>query len=275
MENLIEKIKQTASFIQSKTQLKPKYGIILGTGLGNLVNEIEVKHQLEYSDIPNFPVSTVESHKGKLIFGLLGKKPIVAMQGRFHFYEGYNLQQVTFPVRVMKQLGVERLFISNAAGGINLNMEIGDLMILSDHISQFLPDQPLRGKNYNELGPRFPDMSHPYDKEMITKALEIAKQNKIRCHTGVYAVVPGPCLETPAEYKMMFNAGADAVGMSTVPEAIVARHMNMPVFAISVITDIGYPPEKIKEVSLEDVVAAAKIAEPKMTMIIKELIAPL
>lgn len=274
MENLIEKINETVQYIQNKVDFKPQYGIILGTGLGNLVNEIEPFAVLEYANIPNFPVSTVESHKGKLIFGTLGGKKVVAMQGRFHYYEGYTMQEVTFPVRVLKFLGIEILFLSNASGGLNPNYRNGHLMVLNDHIN-LQPEHPLRGKNYNELGPRFPDMLHTYDKSLIQKALDIAKAENIDCHEGVYVSVQGPCLETPAEYKFFHIIGADAVGMSTVPEIIVAKHMELKVFAISVITDMGYPKELIQETSLEDVINVAKTAEPKMTLILKELIASL
>lgn len=274
MENLLEKIKETVNFIEAKVNFKPQYGIILGTGLGNLVNEIEVVATLEYGDIPNFPVSTVESHKGKLIFGLLGGKKVVAMQGRFHYYEGYSMQEVTFPVRVLKFLGIEILFLSNASGGLNPNYRNGHLMILNDHIN-LQPEHPLRGKNENSLGPRFPDMLHTYDKNLIKKGLEIAHQNNIDCHEGVYVSVQGPCLETPAEYKYFHIIGGDAVGMSTVPEIIVAKHMELNVFAISVITDMGYPKELIQETSLQDVINVAKVAEPKMTLVLKELIASL
>ncbi len=274
MTDLLEKIEETRQYIFSETKFKPQYGIILGTGLGNLVGEIKKEYELSYEDIPHFPVSTVESHSGKLIFGELGGKKIVAMQGRFHYYEGYSLKEATFPVRVMKALGVEALFISNAAGGLNEKMKTGDVMILRDHIN-LLPDHPLRGKNHEVLGPRFPDMLHSYHKPFTEKAVAIAKKHNISCHTGVYAVVQGPCLETPAEYNYLHIIGADAVGMSTVPEVIVARHMKLPVFAISVITDMGYPMEAIKETSLEDVIQVAKTTEPKMTTIIKELITSL
>jgi len=267
---MLNKIKETTDFIQKKVDTKPQIGIILGTGLGGLVNEIDVKHTLAYETIPNFPVSTVEGHSGKLIFGVLGGKNVVAMQGRFHYYEGYSLQEVTFPVRVMKLLGIERLIVSNASGGVNPEYEIGDLMILDDHVN-LLPSNPLIGKNYDELGPRFPDMSEPYDKDLINKALEIAKIHNIRAHTGTYAVVTGPCLETPAEYTYVRNIGADAVGMSTVPEVVVARHMELSCFAISIITDIGVK-GKIVKVTLEDVLEVSRKAEPKMTLIIKELI---
>jgi purine-nucleoside phosphorylase len=267
---MLDKIQETVSFIQSKTNLNPQVGIILGTGLGGLVKEIEIQDILPYESIPNFPVSTVEGHSGKLIFGKLGGKNVVAMQGRFHYYEGYDMKQVTFPVRVMKFLGIEKLFVSNASGGVNPDFEIGDLMILNDHINLF-PTNPLIGKNYGELGPRFPDMSDAYDKSMITMAQDIAKKHQIRTVEGAYAGVSGPCLETPAEYNYIYYIGADAVGMSTVPEVIVARHMGIPCFAISIITDLGVP-GKIVKVTHEDVQNVAEKAEPKMTLIMKELI---
>jgi purine-nucleoside phosphorylase len=271
MLKMLEKIKETTEFIQMKVDITPEIGIILGTGLGGLVNEIDIKHVLAYESIPNFPVSTVEGHSGKLIFGILGGKKVVAMQGRFHFYEGYTMQELTFPVRVMKFLGIEKLFVSNASGGVHPDFEIGDLMIITDHIN-LLPDNPLMGKNYPELGPRFPDMSEAYDKTMVKKASQIAKKLKIKFQTGIYASVSGPCFETPAEYVRMRNTGADAVGMSTVPEVIVARHMSIPCFAISIITDLGVP-GKIVEVSHEEVIKVANEAEKKMTLLMKELIA--
>ena len=262
---------EAVTFLKGKTDINPTVGVILGTGLGGLVNEIEVVDEVPYDQIPHFPVSTVESHSGKLIFGRLGGKEVVAMQGRFHFYEGYNLQQVTFPVRVMKLLGVERLVVSNASGGVNPDYEIGEIMILNDHIN-FFPGNPLIGKNFDELGPRFPDMSDVYDAEMIEIAQKIAEEEGIRVATGVYLGLTGPTLETPAEYRMVRILGADAVGMSTVPEIIAARHMEMPCFAISIITDLGVP-GKIKKVSVQDVIEVASRQEPKMTKIIKELIA--
>lgn len=268
---MLEAIKSTASYIKEKTnQFKPKYGIILGTGLGGLVKEIESEFVLPYETIPNFPVSTVEGHSGKLIFGKVGGVAVVAMQGRFHFYEGYGMDKVVFPVRVMKYLGIEKLFVSNASGGVNPDFEIGDLMILDDHINLF-PTNPLIGKNINELGTRFPDMSDAYDKSIIAKAKEIAKKNNIKVQTGAYAGLTGPCLETPAEYKYVRNIGADAVGMSTVPEVIAARHMGIPCFAISIITDLGVP-GKIVKVTHQDVQNVAEKAEPLMTLIMKELI---
>lgn len=269
--NMLNKFKESEAYIRSKTNVKPSVGIILGTGLGGLVNEIEITDEIPYGDIPNFPVSTVQSHSGKLIFGTLGGKEVVAMQGRFHFYEGYTMQEVTFPVRVMKLLGIERLVVSNASGGVNPDYEIGEIMILNDHIDLF-PAHPLIGKNIDELGPRFPDMSQPYDKGMIDLAKSIADENNIRVAEGVYAGLTGPTLETPAEYKYVRIIGADTVGMSTVPEVIVARHMEIPCFAVSIITDLGVP-GKIEETSVEDVIAVASKQEPKMTLIIRELIA--
>lgn len=267
---MLEKIKESAAFIQSKTTVQPSIGIILGTGLGGLVKEINVIDTISYEDIPNFPVSTVESHSGKLIFGELGGKKVVAMQGRFHYYEGYSLQQVTFPVRVMKLLGIERLFVSNASGGVNPDFEVGEIMIQDDHINLF-PGNPLIGKNIDELGPRFPDMSDPYDPAMIDLAKNIANENNIKVSVGTYAGLSGPTLETPAEYRYVRNIGADAVGMSTVPEVIVARHMEIPCFAISIITDLGVP-GKIQKVSVQDVIEVASRQEPKMTLIMRELI---
>jgi len=252
------------------SSVMPEVGIILGTGLGGLGNEIDAVDIFPYEDIPNFPVSTVEGHSGRLILGKLGDKNVVAMQGRFHYYEGYDMKEVTFPVRVMKFLGIKHLFVSNASGGVNPEYEIGDLMILNDHINLF-PAHPLRGKNYDELGPRFPDMSKPYDHELIAKAHIIAEKNGIKVQEGCYAGLTGPTLETPAEYRYIYNIGSDAVGMSTVPEVIVARHMGIPCFAISIITDMGVEGQ-IVEVTAEDVVAVAAKAEPKMTAIMRDLI---
>ena len=258
------------NFIESQTnKYQPEWGIILGTGLGRLVNEIEIDYSLEYKDIPGFPVSTVESHKGRLIFGRLSGCKVVAMQGRFHYYEGYTMQQITLPVRVMKMLGVRRLIVSNASGGVNPNYEVGDLMIINDHIN-LLPN-PLIGPNIDSMGPRFPDMSEPYDRHLITAAADIAGRMGIRYHLGCYVALSGPTLETPAEYRYIRTIGGDAVGMSTVPEVIVARHASIPCFAVSIITDLGVE-GKIKEVSLQDVVNAASAAEPKMTALIGELI---
>jgi purine-nucleoside phosphorylase len=241
----------------------------LGTGLGGLVEKIEIEQTIPYDEIPDFPLSTVEGHKGKLILGKLSGTNVIAMQGRFHFYEGYSIQEVTMPVRVMKKLGIEQLIISNASGGVNPDYEVGDLMILNDHIN--LIPSPLIGANLDEFGPRFPDMSDTYDKGMIATALSIGKDNGIRVFEGIYAAVTGPCLETPAEYKYLRIIGSDTVGMSTVPEVIVARHMQIPCFAISVITDLGVE-GKIKKVSHEEIQKVAEVAEPKLTLIIEELI---
>ena len=267
---MIPKIQNTVQFIESNIgKYAPEWGIILGTGLGRLVDEIEIEHILKYKVIPDFPVSTVESHKGRLIFGRLAGRKVVAMQGRFHYYEGYTMQQITFPVRVMKELGIRRLVVSNASGGVNPAYEVGDLMIINDHIN-LLPN-PLIGPNDDSLGPRFPDMSEPYDRRMIAAAAEIAGRSGIRCHQGCYVALSGPTLETSAEYRYIHTIGGDAVGMSTVPEVIVARHMAIPCFAVSIITDLGVE-GKIKEVSLDDVLAAASAAEPKMTALIRDLI---
>jgi purine-nucleoside phosphorylase len=268
---MLTQFKESVAYIKTRTNVEPTIGIILGTGLGGLVKEIKIIDEIPYGEIPNFPVSTVESHSGKLIFGELGGKMVVAMQGRFHYYEGYSLQQVTFPVRVMKLLGIERLFVSNASGGVNPDFEVGEIMIQDDHINLF-PGNPLIGKNFDELGPRFPDMSEPYDHKMIELAKEIAAENNIKVSVGTYAGLTGPTLETPAEYQYVRNTGADAVGMSTVPEVIVANHMEIPCFAISIITDLGVK-GKIKKVSLQDVIDVASRQEPKMTLIMKELIA--
>ena len=258
---MLEKIQETAAYLKGKMHTSPETAIILGTGLGSLANEITEKYEISYSDIPNFPVSTVEGHSGKLIFGKLGNKDIIAMQGRFHYYEGYSMKEVTFPVRVMRELGIKTLFVSNASGGTNADFEIGDLMIITDHINYF-PEHPLRGKNI-PYGPRFPDMSEAYSKELIHKADEIAKEKGIKVQHGVYIGTQGPTFETPAEYKLFH--------MSTVPEVIVANHCGIKVFGISVITDLGVE-GKIVEVTHEEVQKAADAAQPKMTTIMRELI---
>ncbi|EFC69266.1 purine-nucleoside phosphorylase [Prevotella sp. oral taxon 317] len=247
----------------------PKTAIILGTGLGQLASEITDKYEFPYNEIPNFPVSTVEGHAGKLIFGKLGGKDIMAMEGRFHFYEGYDMKEVTFPERVMYELGIETLFVSNASGGMNPNFVIGDLMIIDDHIN-FFPEHPLRGKNF-PTGPRFPDMHEAYDKQLRNLADQIAKEKGIRVVHGVYVGVSGPTFETPAEYKMYHRLGGDAVGMSTVPEVIVARHCGIKVFGMSIITDLGLEDQPV-EVSHEEVQVAANKAQPLMTEIMREII---
>lgn len=271
---MFQVIHETVEYIKRKTNnFQPEIGIVLGTGLGGLVSEIEVEHQLMYSNIPNFPISTLEFHSGKLIFGILNGKRVVAMQGRLHYYEGYTMQQITFPIRVMKALGISHLFVSNAAGSLNPDFKKGDLMIINDHIN-LQPESPLRGRNDSDMGPRFPDMSQPYQRALIKTALQLAEENNIKCHQGVYIAVTGPNLETKAEYNYLRIIGGDAVGMSTVPEVIVANHMSIPVFAISVLTDEGFP-EMLEPVSLEDIIATASIAEPKMTKILSQLISTL
>jgi len=267
---MLEKVKETTEFLKSKTKITPEIGIVLGSGLGGLVQEIEVETRIDYEDIPHFPISTVEGHHGRLIFGMIGGKKAVVMQGRFHYYEGYTMQQVTFPIRVMKLLGIKRLFLSNASGGVNAGYSIGDLMILEDHIN-LLPSNPLVGVNHNEWGPRFPDMSEPYDRKLNKKALAIAQKHGYTTHTGIYAALSGPCFETPAEYRYIRTIGADTVGMSTVPEVITARHMGIPCFAMSIITDLGGQ-EEVQVVSHEEVLKVAHAAEAKMTIIFKELI---
>lgn len=270
MNNLIEKIKESLQAIHQVTKEEYQVGIVLGTGLGGLIKEIEIEHQIEYERIPHFPISTVESHHGRLIFGKIDDKKVVVMQGRFHYYEGYSMQEITYPIRVMKFLGVRTLLVSNACGGLNPDYRKGDLMIIDDHIN-LLGDNPLIGKNYDELGPRFPDMSEPYSKELINIAEKIAMEKNIKVHKGVYVAVPGPNLETRAEYRFLRAMGADVVGMSTIPENIVANHMNMKVFGMSIITDECFP-DSLKPVVLQEIIEVANQAEPKMTLIFKELI---
>ncbi|HET8860676.1 purine-nucleoside phosphorylase [Marivirga sp.] len=265
-----KEIKEATDFIQSKVDFAPEVGIILGTGLGALVDDIKIIYSFSYKDIPHFPVSTVETHSGKLILGELNGKNVIAMQGRFHYYEGYSMQQVVMPVRIMYLLGIKYLFISNAAGGLNKNLTLSDIMIIKDHINLF-PENPLRGENLNEFGGRFPDMYDAYEPKLIQLAKEIAKEEDIDVKEGVYAGVQGPNLETPAEYRYLDKIGADAVGMSTIPENIAARHIQIPVFAVSVITDLCYP-EKLKPASIPEIIGAAINAEPKMTKIFKKLL---
>ena len=269
-KTMIDKIKETAEFIRHQSEEMPKIAVILGTGLGDLVNHIEIKKEIPYAEIPNFPVSTVAGHSGKLIFGNLGGKFIVAMQGRFHYYEGYDMKQVTFPVRVFKEIGVETLFVSNAAGGMNKDFVVGDVMIITDHINLF-PENPLRGKNYDELGPRFPAMTEAYSHAMVDMADAIAREDGIRLMHGVYVGTPGPTFETPAEYEYFRIIGGDAVGMSTVPEVIVANHAGMKVFGVSVITDLGGK-DIHEEPSHEEVQQAAVKAQPVMTHVIKKML---
>jgi purine-nucleoside phosphorylase len=265
-----DRVDEAAQAIRGRTGLKPTIGIILGTGLGRLAGEIEAEASIPYGEIPSFPVSTVESHEGRLIFGHLGGVPVVAMQGRFHLYEGYSAQEVTFPVRVMKALGVDTLLVSNAAGGMNPQWRKGELMLITDHIN-FQGVNPLVGPNLDDWGPRFPDMSRPYDVELGAIAARKALEMGIKLHEGVYVAVTGPNMETRAEYRFLRALGADVVGMSTVPENIVARHMGMRVMAISVVTDECFP-DALEEVSLADVVAAAGEAEPKLTAITRAVV---
>ncbi|MAL17979.1 MAG: purine-nucleoside phosphorylase [Balneola sp.] len=257
---------EAVQFIKDETDFQPEYLLILGTGLGQLADEIETEHIISYSDIPHFPVSTVESHAGKLIFGKLGGKDVVAMQGRFHYYEGYTMQQIAFPVRVAKAVGAQSLLVSNACGGLNTNFSRGDIMLITDHIN-FLGDNPLIGPNDDELGPRFPDMSEPYTERLLELAENVALEHSIKMHQGVYLAISGPMLETKAEYRYMRQLGADVVGMSTVPEVISAVHMGMDVLGISVITDECFP-DALEPVDIEDVLSAAAMAEPKMTQVI-------
>ncbi len=265
-----EQVQETVSFIQSKFSFTPEYGVILGSGLGGFTEDIQIEYSLPYSEIPNFPISTVQGHKGALVFGTIGSKKVVAMQGRFHYYEGYDMKQVTFPVRVMKILGVTKLIVSNASGGVNPNYKIGSVILIKDHINM-MPEHPLRGKNDERFGPRFLNMSEPYSKSMIQKAKEIAASSQIDVKEGVYMALQGPTFETLSEYRMVKNIGADCVGMSTVPEVIVARHMDIEVFGLSVITDMG-DEENIEEVNHLEVLKAAEKAEPSVRKLIKELI---
>jgi len=273
MNNVLQQLQEATSHLEGLIGEKPGAGIVLGSGLGSFVNEMQVEKEVSYDAIPHFPVSTVEGHSGKLIFGKLSGKSVVCMAGRFHFYEGYAPDQVVFPIRVMILLGIKTLLISNAAGGVNEDFKVGDLMIITDHIS-FATKNPLIGKNINELGPRFPDMSEPYKKELIAKAVSIADANGLDIKQGVYFGVTGPTFETRAEYKMIRLLGGDAVGMSTVQEVIAANQMGVPVFATSVITDIGVR-EEANTITHEEVLHFAKQAEPKLTLLFKELLAAL
>jgi len=271
--NLLKQLNETISYIKKKYTNEPLIGVVLGSGLGNFTTEMEVECEIDYSELPNFPVSTVAGHSGKLIFGSLAGKKIVVMAGRFHYYEGYATQQVVYPIRVMKMLGVETLLISNAAGGVNANFKVGEMMIINDHISLFTIN-PLLGKNEDELGTRFPDMSEPYNKEIIAKAKSIANNLGYDVKEGVYCGVTGPTFETRAEYKLIKAVGGDAVGMSTVQEVIAGVHAGMKVFAMSIITDLGIRDDD-NIITHEEVLAAANEAEPKMTAIFKELVAVL
>ncbi|UMB60557.1 purine-nucleoside phosphorylase [Lutibacter sp. A80] len=264
------KVQETVEFLKNKEITTPDYGIILGTGLGNLADKIDVEVRIPYTEIPNFPVSTVEGHSGELIFGILGGKKVVAMRGRFHYYEGWTMEQTIFPVRVMKYLGVEKLIVSNASGGVNPAFKVGDIMIITDHIN-LMPEHPLHGKNDVRFGPRFVDMHEAYSKKMITKMEEVAQKMDVIVHKGIYLALQGPTFETPAEYKMVKILGADAVGMSTVPEVIVAKHMGMECFGISVITDLGVE-GIVESVSHEEVQEVAKVSEKIVGKLVEEFV---
>jgi purine-nucleoside phosphorylase len=273
MENLYDMIQESAAYIKGKTDITPKIGIILGTGLGSLADGIDVKQTIDYGGIPHFPVSTVESHSGRLLMGILEGKPIAAMQGRFHYYEGYSMKQITFPVRVMKELGIETLIVSNACGGLNPLFKGGDVMVITDHIN-LLGHNPLIGKNDDRLGPRFPDMYNCYDKDLVALAEQVALDLKIPLKKGIYVSVAGPNLETAAEYRFLRWTGADVVGMSTVPEVIVARHQGTRVLGMSIITDMGLP-DALEPCSLDRIIATANRAEPKLRDIIAAVVARL
>jgi purine-nucleoside phosphorylase len=273
MHSMIDQLNESVAFIRKKYSIEPETGIVLGSGLGNFLNELKIEGSIDYQDIPHFPVSTVKGHDGQLVFGELNGKKVIAMAGRFHYYEGYNGNEVVYPIRVMKFLGIKSLLLSNAAGGLNTSFKVGDLMIINDHISMSIIN-PLIGKNEDALGPRFPDMSEPYSKAIIEKAKTIGNRLNIHLQEGVYYGVTGPTFETHAEYRMIHLMGADAVGMSTVQENIVAVHMGLKVFAISVITDLGIR-EDGSVITHEEVLEAAKNAEPKLTAIFKELVAVL
>lgn len=268
---LFEQISEAVDSIRRQTGFQPRTGIILGTGLGNLTDEVETAAEISYRDIAHFAASTVESHKGKLVLGTLGQHPVAVMAGRFHYYEGWTMQQVTFPVRVLKALGIERLIITNASGGVNPHLRAGDIVIARDHIN-LLPEHPLRGPNDERLGPRFPDMLHTYDADLRRRALAIAQKHGIRAIEGVYSALQGPNLETPAEYEMLRRLGSDCTGMSSVPEVLVARHMDLPVLMLSMVANVSFPPSVIRVTSVEDVIAAASAAEPKLSLLVKELL---
>jgi purine-nucleoside phosphorylase len=268
---LYEQIQEASAFIRKKTTFQPRSGIVLGTGLGNLVDDISIEAEIDYADIPHFARSTVESHRGKLVFGLLGEHPVVVMAGRFHWYEGWDMQQVVFPVRVLKFLGIDRIVITNVSGGVSPHLRAGDLVIVRDHIN-LLPENPLRGPNDERIGPRFPDLLHTYDAGLRQKALAIAKARGIRAFEGVYSALPGPNLETPAEYDMLRRLGSDCTGMSSVPEVLAARHAGLAVMMISLVSNVSYPQSVIRETTLEEVIAVAREAEPKMRLVVRELL---
>ena len=265
------KIQEAVQFIQSKSQIKPKVGIVLGTGLGSLSEEVTEAISIPYKDIPHFPLSTVDGHAGNLILGKLNGKEVVMMSGRFHYYEGYSMQQVVFPIRVMKFLGIETVIISNASGGLNPDYQAGDILLIRDHIN-LQADTPLRGPNDDRIGPRFPDMLNTYDKDLIQHGLTFAKKNNYRIHQGVYISLQGPSLETPAEYQYLHRIGGDVVGMSTVPEVIAAKHMDLKIAGISIVSNVTYPIENLTETTLEEVIAIVEKAAPIAKELVKELL---
>lgn len=269
--HLYDHIQEAVKYLRTQSKLEVRFGLILGTGLDGLANEITEAIEIPYGTIPHFPVSTVQSHRGKLIFGLLAGVPIVAMAGRFHYYEGYSMEQVTFPVRVMKFLGIERLIISNASGSVNPAIEAGDIVFVRDHIN-FMADNPLRGQNDERLGPRFPDMLRTYDRALNAQALRLARKMGIPSHEGIYLGLQGPNLETPAEYQFFHRVGADLVGMSTVPEILVAKHMELPIFVVSVVSNKCYPLEDLRETSVEDVIAKVGETTPRLQELVKTLL---
>lgn len=268
--SLFDRVQQTAAYIKSQISHNPVVGVILGSGLGGLVEAVTIEAEISYADIPGFPVSTVQGHAGKLIFGTIGDQPVVMMAGRFHYYEGYSMEDITFPVRVMRALGVETLMVSNAAGGMNKAFKVGDIVLIQDHINLF-PEHPLRGRNEERFGPRFPDMSEPYDYSLLDLATTIAGEQQLPVHRGVYAGLQGPTFETRAEYYWLHTIGADLVGMSTVPEVIVAIHSGMKVFGASIVTDLGIR-EELNKITHEEVLAAANEAAPKLAKLVATLI---
>jgi purine-nucleoside phosphorylase len=272
-DSRLERIEEAVEHVRGHGDWNPEVGVVLGTGLGALITDIEIEHAIDYAEIPHFPVSTVESHSGRLVFGRLQGRSVMAMQGRFHYYEGYTMEQVTFPIRVMQKMGVDTLIVSNACGGMNPGYRRGDLMRLDDHIN-LIGENPLRGPNLDELGPRFPDMSEPYDRGLGALADRVALEAGIRLHVGVYVAVAGPNLETRAEYRFLRTIGADVVGMSTVPEVIVARHSNMRVLGVSIVTDECFP-DSLEPVDVETIIRVAGEAEPRMTRVIRDTIARL
>lgn len=268
---LYEQIQEAVAFIRSKTDFQPRSGIVLGTGLGHLTDEIAVETAIEYAEIPHFVRSTVESHQGRLVFGSIEGHPVAVMSGRFHWYEGWTMQQVVFPVRVLKFLGIERLLLTNASGGVNPHLRAGDIVVVRDHIN-LLPDNPLRGPNDERVGARFPDLLNTYDPDLRKTVLDLARAHGIRAQEGVYSALPGPNLETPAEYDMLRRLGSDCTGMSSVPEVLAAKHLNLPVLLLSLVSNVSFPPAVIRETSLEDVIAVAAEAEPKLRFLVKALL---